>query len=237
MRVVLCGPSGARCGVCVTTTLWALGFQELGVDLRWITNLPLVDTSPRFAPIDAAVTGVKRFEAYRRPDADYCTVEQEQNLSTLWVEACDKAFACCNAGDVFFLEQSGSVIPYGRAADLLVTAKYYGMRTVVRLHSQLLQGLDTRNVDAFVAPFPKEEADALPDSEVRDIPSSKWHVVPHPCGPRVVEPDVAYLHVIGYGQAHRMEHRYMRRAIEEAGYVYMTFGTGEEWHDVWTLLR
>lgn len=237
MQVVLCGPSGARCGVCVTTTLWALGFRELGVDLRWITNLPLVDTSPRYAPIDPLVEDVRRFEAYKRPDAVDITQEQERDAGNVWCDARDGAFDTCGPGDVFFLDQSGSVIDYGRANDLISEAHQRGLTVFVRLHSQLLQGLTPKYVDAFVAPFEKIEADVLSSSEVQEIDSKRWHVVPHPCGLKVAEPDIARKHVIGYGQTHRMDHRYIQRAVEDAGYVYTTLGTGEEWLGIDDLLH
>lgn len=226
MRVVLCGPSGARCGVCVTTTLWALGFKELGVDLRWLTNIPLGE---RGIFVDPLVADVDRYGCYGRPD----------DATTKFTHTYHIAEAAFSDGcDLFFLEWSASVISLFHAMEYLRYAKTVcGARTVVRLHSQLLQGLSLDYVDAIIAPFSLADANVLADSEVHDVPPFKWHAVPHPCGPKVVEPDIARKHVIGYGQTHRMDHRYIRRAVEDAGYIYTTFGTGEEWLGIDNLLH
>lgn len=223
-RIVFCGPSQARCGVCVTTALWLHGLSEIigvddAADLTWLTNV--TPNPSRTVPVDPLAATVRRIPCHERPG---------EPRSDRYVHGIETV-AQMQPGDLFVLDWSSGVIEPKYANVLCAKATERGAVVVVRIHSQLLQGLHPCNVGLFVAPFELADAQALHDSEVNDIDAAKWAVLPHPCAPPVwpprdwlepPSPEKKYAPVFSLGPRGKSAHRYVWNALKEIGGTCVT---------------
>ena len=220
MQIVFCGPSRSRCGVCVTTTNFVYGLSRLPFELRWFTNYVPKDG----VHLDMMVERVAwQHRLYARPSGIQYNVVDD----TLIV---DDTLKYLDNTAVFLLDYSASVIPTDVANRLLREAKNRGAKTGVRIHSQLLQGLDLHHVDRIFLPFPKQEAFELSDNELPE--DFNFSYLPHPSVPKLFnnEPMNPKL-VIGLGSPQRMPHKFVKICVEEAGGEYESV-TGKYWTSI-----
>ena len=214
MQIVFCGPSRSRCGVCVTTANFVYGLSRLPFQLRWFTNY----TSKDSVHLDMMVERVAwQHRLYARPP------EIQDDIV-------DDVLKYLDNTAVFLLDYSASVIPTDVANRLLKEAKNRGAKTGVRIHSQLLQGLDLHHVDRIFLPFSQQEAFELSDNELPE--DFNFSYLPHPSVRRLFnnEPMNPKL-VIGLGSPQRMPHRFVDICVQEAGGEYQAI-TGEQWSSI-----
>ena len=228
MRVAFYGPSQARCGVCVTSTLFAYGLSQLSYGFTWATN---ACPSQRAVQYDPLISGVKRILRFRRPDTEYAPVNEK------WMDLkCSEEMrdAPLGSGDVLLLDYSASVILPATANYVTKAAKIADVSVGVRLHSQLLQQLSLDYVDTMFLPFPRDEAEGLRDNE---LPTGRRYVtVPHPSAPRV-QVDVERDLVIGLGSSQRMPHAFVAECAAEVGARYEAIDGSGGWTGIEELVR
>lgn len=262
MKAVLATPLRSRCGVAVTGALWARGMAEAGCEVRIVCEDPARTAEGfkgRLVEADPVVSGLPVIPAWGRPDMAY-PAPNPLEADRYWRErpgdldygAAEHALRGCGPGDVLFLEQSAAVILPAAANTLLRLARARSLATVVRVHSQLLQGLHPDLADVIAAPFPLRQALALADCDFTPDDASRWHEAAHPVaaadafaaargdlapgpapasgpGPRSSFEGEALEEglVIGYGGRDRMPHGFVGDEVAEAGGRYEAAGTGD----------